>query len=128
VDVTSEKVLLYRFQVTKLPTVVFISKDYGTMYEYGGARTVNTMHHFAVKAWQRATPLSGCSSPVSRCGRLIGALLTSPKRVQNAFISTRKDFKYGDVTLIALIVGVPVCIGICSIFLLDVWVTKRKLH
>jgi thiol-disulfide isomerase/thioredoxin len=129
VNVQDEKVLLHRFQITKLPTVVYVSREERAVYEYRGAFTVNSMHQFASRSWRKEAPdLTGCASPVSFCGRCIGSFVTWPKKVKHGFLTTRKDFKYGDVTLIGLILGGPVLIGLCGICLLDAYVSKRSVH
>lgn len=92
---------------------------------------MNSMNDFALDGWKRETPVTGCASPVSFCGRLIGTLLTTPKRMKAAFMETRKEFAYGDMVLVALMMAVPVSLGILLICLLDYHVTKahsRRQH
>lgn len=123
VNVAEEKVLLHRFQVTKLPTIVHIRG--GEVREYEGARSVNSLHQFATQGWKKEEALKGCASPVSFCGRVGGALVTSPKYIKHMFIETRKGFKHGDLVLVGVILGVPVFAGLMCICLLDWYVTKR---
>jgi len=134
INVQEEKVLLHRFQVTVLPTVVFVSNDgRGSVYEYKGAFSVNSMHRFAMKHHSKkidddAPWLAGCSSPVSRCGRLLGKVVTAPTWIKSTFVATRSDFKYGDVALIALILGGPVVMGLMGICLLDAYVRSSLVQ
>ena len=127
INVQEEKILLHRFQVTVLPTVMYVSQD-GTVYEYKGALSVNSMHRFAMKQQTGtrggdSTPrLEGCSSPVSTCGRILGRIMTAPTWIKKTFIGLRSDFEYGDVALIALILGGPVVMGLVCICLLDAYV------
>jgi hypothetical protein len=126
VNVAEEKVLLHRFQVTRLPTIVHIRG--GEVREYEGARSVNSLHQFATQEWRKKEALTGCSSPVSFCGRVAGALVTSPKYVKHMFIEARKEFKHGDLVLVGVILGVPVFAGLLCICLLDFYVTRGKRH
>lgn len=124
INAMREKALVYRFQVTKLPTILHV-RD-GEVREYTGVRSVNSLNEFALKGWRREIPETGCDSPVSLCGRAIGSLITSPKRIKHAFFEARKDFKYGDMTLISIILGAPVCVGLTLICLLDYHVTRKS--
>jgi len=134
INVQEEKILLTRFQVTVLPTVFFISRD-SKVYGDKGALSVNSMHRFATKYASRGgggtriahdlTPwLEGCSSPVSRCGRILGRIVTGPTWIKKTFTSMRSDFKYGDVALIGLLLGGPVVVGLLCICLLDAYVVR----
>lgn len=132
INVQEEKILLHRFQVTVLPTVMYVSHD-GKVYEYKGALSVNSMHRFAMKQQTStigdSTPqLEGCSSPVSRCGRILGRIMTAPTWIKKTFVGLRSDFKYGDVALIALILGGPVVMGLLCICLLDAYVVHSVQH
>lgn len=134
INVQEEKILLHRFQVNALPTVVYVSKGKrGSVYDYKGAFSVNSMHRFAMrhhtnKVHDHVPWLEGCASPVSRCGRILGRIVTTPTWVKKTFVSMRRDFRYGDVALIALILGGPVVMGLMCICLLDMYVVHAVHH
>lgn len=121
----NNRALVYRFQVTVLPTIFHIKN--GEVREYEGVKSVNSLHDFAVEGWKTVKPsLQGCASPVSLCGRIFGNAITSPQRMKESLFKARKTFKYGDVTLLAMILGAPVCAGLSVICMLDYIVTHRK--
>jgi hypothetical protein len=80
---------------------------------------------FARGGWRAVGPRTGCSSPVSRCGRWVGKAVSIPSRAKAAYFHLRDRKKYGDVTLLSGILAVPVALGLLGICLLDVYYTRR---
>lgn len=133
INIMAEKTLMRRFGIRQIPTILLVTPE-GDVYEYSGAFSVNTLHQFASKGWTKlrveeggeGPTMAGCSSPATRCGRAIGAVMTIPRWIKETFAATRRDFKHGDLALLSAIVGGPVVAGLVFICALDSYVVHKS--
>lgn len=133
INIQVEVTLARRFNIRQIPTILLVTPE-GDVYEYKGAFSVNSLHNFASKGWTKLRAeeggdgplLEGCSSPATQCGRTLGSIRTTPRWIKEKFVTARQDFQYGDLALLAAIIGGPVVIGLCFICMLDSYVVHKS--
>lgn len=92
-----------------------------------GPKKKRELAAFAREAWRNTKPITGCSSPISRCGRFIGELTKIPSRLKSAYLHLRNERKYSDVSLLAGVLALPVAVGLMLICLLDAYYSRIPL-
>lgn len=124
VDGTVQRSLMSRFQIAHFPTIFHVYR--GEIREYtGSVRTVEKLAEFARKGWKSVEPKKGCRSPTSRCGRALGSVSKLPAQAKANYLRLR-DHGTPDLILVAVILSVPVIIGVACICMLDTMVSRSS--
>jgi len=122
IDGTAQRSLMSRFQITHFPSIFHVYK--GEIREYtGNIRTVEKLAEFAREGWKSVEPKRGCRSPTSMCGRVLGHVSKVPAQAKAKYLNLR-DNGTPDLVLLAVILSVPVMIGVSIICFLDAMVTR----
>ncbi|EFN58623.1 hypothetical protein CHLNCDRAFT_140844 [Chlorella variabilis] len=105
IDGTAERGLMSRFQL----------------------RGYHALIKFAREGWKAVQPRTGCTSPVSKCGRTVGQITKLPARMKDTYSYLHNERHYSDLTLFAGMLAVPVAIGLSFICMLDAYYSRRPL-
>lgn len=124
VDGTRNPVLRARFAVRAYPSL-FLTKGAQT-WQYEDARGLEQLKEFALSGYKDAPPLPYHKSPVSPVGRAVGALHALPGLARRAYAHLRHDRGFGDLTIVAGALAVPLFVGGVAICVLDAVVTRRQ--
>lgn len=95
--------------------------------EYNGPRATKNLVDFARGVWRGERPRTGCSSPVSRCGRVFGEIMKLPLRLKATYVELREKKKYSDITLMSGFLAVPVVLGLLFIAALDFYYSRQQI-
>jgi hypothetical protein len=71
---------------------------------------------FGREGWKAVAPRTGCSSPVSACGRAVGQFTKLPARMKGTYAYLHHERHYSDLTLFAGLLAVPVALGLSFIW------------
>ncbi|KAL4440727.1 hypothetical protein ABPG77_000436 [Micractinium sp. CCAP 211/92] len=82
---------------------------------------------FAREGWKAAPPRTGCSSPISRCGRAVGQLTKLPAKARQTYHFLHDERHYSELTIFAGLLAVPVVMGLSFICFLDAYYSRRPL-
>lgn len=126
IDGTVERGLLTRFSVQHFPSIYHVHS--GEVREYAGDRTTRQMAAFARGGWRSTAPRTGCSSPVSTCGRMVGEFTKLPAKAKRGYRYLHEERHYGVLTLFSGLLAVPVVLGLSCICLLDAYYSRKPLH
>ena len=126
IDGTQEKGLMERFRVKHFPSIFHIAD--GETREYQGRRSLIDLKAYVQFQWRGTEARIGCSSPSSRCGRMLGEITKLPARAKSTYFHYRNEKKYSDVALFSGLLAVPVVFGLAVIAALDVYYSRRPLE
>lgn len=132
IDGAVERGLLSRFQLRNLHAVYHINGTETRQYCEGHAcegprLQTNQLLKFAREGWRTQPPRTGCTSPVSRCGKAVGSITRLPARFKSTYLHLHNDLNYSDLTLFAGLLAVPVVVGLSFICMLDAYYSRRPL-
>ncbi|KAI3436503.1 hypothetical protein D9Q98_005920 [Chlorella vulgaris] len=130
IDGSSERGLMSRFQLRGYHAVFHINgtetRQYCDGHNCEGQRLAQRqLLKFAREGWKAVEPRTGCSSPVSKCGRAVGQITKLPAQMKSSYAYLHNERQYSDLTLFAGILAVPVAIGLSLICMLDAYYSRR---
>ncbi|KAL4457489.1 hypothetical protein ABPG75_012354 [Micractinium tetrahymenae] len=82
---------------------------------------------FAREGHKAVAPRTGCSSPISRCGRAVGQFTKLPAKAKQTYHFLHDDRHFSDLTIFASLLAVPVVMGLSFICFLDAYYSRRTL-
>lgn len=122
-DVNKEGQLLNRFGVRGVPAI-FLLRD-GQTREYEGNHMYKKILQFAREGWRDVQPVPFFRAPNSAFGRVYGKGLALPSKAGNYYVYLSKEQGYSDLLLLAVLLAIPISIGLACICALDAYYTRR---
>lgn len=114
-----------RFGIRHFPSIYHLIGQ--ETREYTGRRSLPDLVAYAKGNFKKTKARSGCSSPTSRCGRMLGKVTNWPARLKSKYFELRDKNQYSDVSLFAGILAVPVVFGLAVVAALDLYYSRRPL-
>lgn len=123
IDGPANKVSLQRLRVAHFPHLFHVIGD--ELREVPSmARSLEELQDFALTGWRSTQPRRGCSSPVSTCGRAIGAVKKLGPGTRAGYIWLHKEHGLSHVTICAMFLSLPLSLGLVLICVLDSYNTR----